>query len=144
LKRKPPKNPNKRTEAKLTKKEAAEYLKVAVRSIERYIAQGYLNPEYVSTNHGLKALFNITELDAMKQKMNEPRPTQPGIIPAQRTGIRISEFLTLTIQQAAALSRLSEEFLNNAIAMGQLKSFLYGKDELRITRVNLDKFISKL
>lgn len=47
----------------LTKKEAAEVLKVSERTIENYAAQGFLTPLYPKGTPGKKVVFDAKEVE---------------------------------------------------------------------------------
>ena len=57
--------------AKKNKAEAAEYLNVSTRAIERYTAKGLLNPEHSSKSDRSKALYSVEELDKVKAQMEQ-------------------------------------------------------------------------
>jgi len=59
----------------LNKKEAAEYLNVSTRAIERYTAQGKLTPTYEKGRTGPAPVYDQAQLDELKKQMNEAADT---------------------------------------------------------------------
>lgn len=55
----------------MNKKEAAEYLNVSTRAIERYTAQGKLTPTYEKGRTGLAPVYDQEQLDQVKKQMDE-------------------------------------------------------------------------
>ena len=56
----------------MNKKQAAEYLGVSVRALERYVQQGKLTVRYEKGKTRSTANFDQTELEAFKQELNQP------------------------------------------------------------------------
>ena len=57
----------------LTKKEAAEYLGVSTRTLERYVKNGKLSVRYEDSSNGEIALFDSGELDQFVDDKQTPR-----------------------------------------------------------------------
>ena len=57
----------------LTKKEAAEYLGVSTRTLERYVKNGKLSVRYEDSSNGEIALFDSDELDQFADDKQTPR-----------------------------------------------------------------------
>ena len=57
----------------LTKKEAAEYLGVSTRTLERYVKNGKLSVRYEDSSNGEIALFDSGELDQFFDDKQTPR-----------------------------------------------------------------------
>ena len=57
----------------LTKKEAAEYLGVSTRTLERYVKNGKLSVRYEDSQNGEIALFDSGELDQFADDKQTPR-----------------------------------------------------------------------
>lgn len=55
----------------MNKREAAEYLGVSTRAIERYTARGKLTPEYEKGRTGPAPVYDRTQLDALRREMND-------------------------------------------------------------------------
>ncbi|HMF55834.1 MAG TPA: helix-turn-helix domain-containing protein [Pyrinomonadaceae bacterium] len=55
----------------MNKKEAAAYLNVSTRAIERYTSQGKLTPTYEKGRTGLAPVYDQAQLDELKKQMNE-------------------------------------------------------------------------
>lgn len=55
----------------MNKKEAAEYLNVSTRAIERYTAQGKLTPTYEKGRTGPAPVYDQAQLDELKRQMDE-------------------------------------------------------------------------
>ena len=58
----------------MNKKQAAEFLGVSVRAIERYTQQGRLTVRYEKGKTRSTVNFDQTELEAFKQELNQPIP----------------------------------------------------------------------
>ncbi|MEO1433574.1 MAG: helix-turn-helix domain-containing protein [Cyanobacteria bacterium J06632_19] len=56
----------------MNKKQAAEYLGVSVRALERYVQQGKLTVRYEKGKTRPTANFDQTELEAFKEELNQP------------------------------------------------------------------------
>ena len=57
----------------LTKKEAAEYLGVSTRTLERYVKSGKLSVRYEDSTNGEIVLFDSDELDRFADDKQTPR-----------------------------------------------------------------------
>ena len=68
----------------MNKKEAAEYLGVSVRAVERYVQQGKLSVRYEKGKTRPTANFDQTELEAFKAELNQPT-IKPAIESRQTT-----------------------------------------------------------
>lgn len=55
----------------MNKKEAAEYLNVSTRAIERYTAQGKLTPIYEKGRTGPAPVYDQAQLDELKKQMDK-------------------------------------------------------------------------
>jgi excisionase family DNA binding protein len=80
------------------KKEAAEFLGVSERAIERYTAKGKLNPKYEKAQGGGQiAYFDEKELKALKSQMEQPKaaPSPVKRIPQQEDKQKTDTALTL-------------------------------------------------
>jgi excisionase family DNA binding protein len=55
----------------MNKKEAAAYLNVSTRAIERYTAQGKLTPTYEKGRTGPAPVYDQAQLDELKKQMDE-------------------------------------------------------------------------
>ena len=54
----------------LSKQEAAEYLGVSLRTLERYIKKSLIAVKYVKSDTGRKAVFFKSELDELKTQLD--------------------------------------------------------------------------
>ena len=59
----------------MNKKEAAEYLNVSTREIERYTSQGKLTPTYERGRTGPAPVYDQAQLDELKRQMDEATDT---------------------------------------------------------------------
>ena len=137
-----------------TKKEAAKYLGVSDRAIERYASAGrlsvYKEKRVVAGKPRLISLYDFDELKKMKALRADPEWKISNPIALSRREmdakhVPISAKLLLSINEASALSGLTQEYLKEAISKGKLKPRIYekGQEEL-IKRTDLDAFIKKL
>ncbi len=69
----------------MNKAQAAEYLAVSTRAIERYTTKGRLTPKYEPGRTGPAPVYDRTQLDTLKAEMQKPvlRPTVKHDKPAQ-------------------------------------------------------------
>jgi excisionase family DNA binding protein len=58
----------------MNKQEAADYLDVSTRAIERYTAKGRLTPAYEKGRTGLAPVYDKAQLDELKKEMDTPSP----------------------------------------------------------------------
>ncbi len=54
----------------LSKTEAAEYLSISVRALERYTQQGKIGVKYVKVTPGKQARYQRKDLDQLKEELN--------------------------------------------------------------------------
>jgi excisionase family DNA binding protein len=152
----------------MNKREAAEYLNLSTRAVERAVARGKLGVRYKRDKRGYVALFKPSEVRRYKERLEVPMPRRPiiepptpetpplhrqtpltlgNVIPLTETlnepFVPIVDRLTLSVPEASSLSGLSEKFLLEAIRKEKLKGF---KDEhdWRIKRTDLDAFVRNL
>lgn len=57
----------------LSKKEAAEYLNISTRTLERYVSDGRLSVRYEESANGQVALFELDELNRLREEKQTPR-----------------------------------------------------------------------
>lgn len=154
----------------LTKKEAADFLGVSERAIERYTKAGRLTPTYQQNKSGgTLALFAERDLDRLKEEMSAPKerttaggiagrePTRADIVRRDGAGalvealrevasaprVSLSDKLLLSIDEAAALSGLSAHHIREAIHGQKLKARIIGKG-WRIKTDDLRAYVRKL
>lgn len=155
----------------LTKPEAMERLGCSARTIARYVEQGKLQVSYRTTERGKEALYDRDQVQALKESIDRERSTI--VTPEgdtrtstalqtrnQQAGIAVLEALlgqigrrvpipelrqkmTLTLEEAAAVSGLSEYFLRQAIRDKKLPAIRPGKGYL-IRPEALQEFVNKL
>ncbi|MBD2359237.1 helix-turn-helix domain-containing protein [Tolypothrix sp. FACHB-123] len=76
----------------MNKQEAADYLGVSVRALERYVQQGKISVKYEKGKTRSTANFDATELEAFKAELEQPtikpafEPRQNTTEPQQQTG----------------------------------------------------------
>jgi excisionase family DNA binding protein len=103
----------------LTKKEAAEYLGVSTRTLERYVKTGKLSVRYEDSPNGEIALFDSDELDQFSDDKQTPRikpasmdsdlaMTTSDMVPSRGVGGLLAPFQELTERLILALSERNE------------------------------------
>ena len=103
----------------LSKKEAAEYLGVSTRTLERYVKDGKLSVRYEDSPNGEIALFDQDELEQFAEDRQTPRirpasviselfPTTSDIAPSRGVGGLLAPFQELTERLITALSEHDE------------------------------------
>jgi excisionase family DNA binding protein len=155
-----------------TKKEAAEYLGVSERAVERYAVDGRLNvyqeKRFMSGKTRLINLYDFEDLKKMKEEMSQPQQVRSALpvkkdalarsaaglsslagllkemsAPTSKvSGVPLNEKLSLSLSEAAELSGYSESFLAEACRDGRLPAHKHGG--WHITPENLKAFVSKL
>ncbi len=58
----------------MNKQEAAEYLGVSTRAVERYTSKGKLTPQYEKGRTGPAPVYDRAQLDELKAEMEQPTP----------------------------------------------------------------------
>lgn len=120
----------------MTKTEAAKELGVALRTLERYVGQGLLKPNYAKGARGKVAEFNAREVKALKKQLSTREVTKIPQVP-------IHQKLMFSLAEAAALTSLSKDSLEQAIENGSLK--VVRKDgKFYIKRKDLESYVDKL
>ncbi len=155
----------------MNKKEAAAYLGLSTRAVERAVARGKLSTRYRKDRRGHVAVFDPSEVRRYKADVDNPFPKGPSVeppvpapptaapgqpprilhgftgaveyAPAGAPAVPVADKLTLSLAEASCLSGLSEEFLLQAIGDKQLKAFKHGA-EWRVKRADLDSFVRGL
>jgi predicted site-specific integrase-resolvase len=104
----------------MNKREAADYLGVSERTIERYVAAGKLHPR--------NGNFSVDEIERLRVASEQA----PQLVsPAQK--------MLLSVQEAAAVSGLSVSQINQALEEGKLR-LVAGK----IRKNDLEKYVNSL
>jgi excisionase family DNA binding protein len=155
----------------MNKTEAANYLEIGVRSLERYTSDGKVTPDKVKVKTGLALDYSQAELDRFKREVLEAPPESPptaanvaaspanalarlphqsvAMVPVQslvtreRATVPIEHKLLLTLAEAQALTGLSRGVLRAAIESGDLKAKQIGR-AFRVKRADLEKYVGKL
>ena len=147
----------------MNKKEAAEYLGVSTRIIEKYASEGRLGEViYIRGKTGKQAKYDTEAVERLKTilespdtpitatKSQEARLFVASLLEALTTHeqprnepIRVSEKILLTVNDCRVLTGLSEQTLRDAIHEGSLKAKIIGRG-YKIKRQDLDNFINNL
>lgn len=157
----------------MTKKEAAAFLGVSERAVNRYITRGRLSVTYRKKEGGSQeAVFDPDEVAVLKTQIDTPKPppsksealTAPdsGKMVKGDKGVNLQAFLsavaeatttpravpieaklTLTLRDASKLSGLSRGYLLEAIKGKKLKAAKRGRG-WNIKRADLEAWVSKL
>ncbi len=155
----------------LKKEDAAAYIGVSVRTLQRLAGRGEIPRSEERGPKGLEARFDSTDLDAYLEKhkpqalfrpsaaaplvttrdmrQDAPLVTTGGTGGQQSPGMAAlaafgaSSKLLLSLHDARALTGLSTQFLRDAIKTGKLKGRIIGKG-YKIKRADLDNYIKKL
>jgi excisionase family DNA binding protein len=157
----------------MTKKEAADFLGVTIRSIEGYAAKGKLHPAKAKGERGDISVYDEDELKKLKAEREQvvyvERPDMAqqsdALTTTARTAVTrraeladlfrlfesarqptiadIAAKTLLKLDEAQKLTGLSREILRAAIKAGKLKAKLIGR-AWRIKKTDLDNYIQKL
>jgi len=118
----------------MKKQEAAKFLGVSVRTLERFVTEGKLNQGYRPGRRGREAVFDENELADLKKELK-------GVMGSgRRKVVPIEAKLTLTIDEATSLSGLTQKTILKAIREKKLAVV----EENKIKRTDLDDFVRKL
>lgn len=91
----------------MNKKDAAEYLGVSTRAIERYVSKGKLNPEYVKGRTGQAPDFNESDLERLKKDMESAAQ-----IPGFQTGEKMASNNTALTTRNKPNAQATQQFLD--------------------------------
>jgi excisionase family DNA binding protein len=152
----------------MNKEDAAKYLEISVRSLQRLVQSEKLSVTYKRGNSGKQeAIFNADELEKYKNERDAESvktasvPTndtalarndanrfieliRDAVTPKQKAStVEIADKPLLKLDECAALTGLSRDILRKAIDSKKLKGKLIGK-AYRIKRDDLDEYIKKL
>jgi excisionase family DNA binding protein len=160
----------------MNKKEAANYLEISVRTLQRYTAQGKISARYNPIKTGAEADYDEEELGRFKSELESRtyavRPAAVPALPVEQTAlapvatqintigerlinaleaikpatpslVAIEHKIILSVDEAAALTSLSRNFLLKAIKEGKLKAQIMGRG-WRIKRADLDAYVKKI
>ena len=148
----------------MTKKEAAEFLNVSTRLVERYASEGRLGViTYIRGKTGKQAEYDNAAVEALKVELetpdtalvapttrNEARLFVSQLVEAmakreepRSASVRTSEKLLLTVSDCRGLTGLSEQIIRAAIKEGTLKARKIGNG-FKVKRSDLDQFINDL
>jgi excisionase family DNA binding protein len=64
----------------MNKQQAAEYLNVSTRAVERYTSKGKLTPRYEKGRTGPAPIFEQQQLDALKAEMEQAATAPPPVV----------------------------------------------------------------
>jgi excisionase family DNA binding protein len=171
LKRKPPKVETK--PEIMNKEEARKELGISVRSLQRLVQSEKISVRYKRGESGKQeAIFNPEEIENYKRG-RDAEIIKPSVATTRDTALARSDMATgdtslarnvietifnlglqkpavaiadkplLKLDEAAALTGLSRQFLRQAIEDGKLKGRIIGRG-FRVKRGDLDEFIKKL
>lgn len=143
-----------------SKAQAAQYLKVAPRTIQRYMAQGKIRVLYRRTKRGREAVFRERDLYNFLAEQREGVTVRKKSSPASKREQRkqlellqrianslekivLANKLALTREEAAELAGFPLSWIKDGIRLGKLKTTTTGRG-VRIARVDLEEFISKV
>jgi excisionase family DNA binding protein len=155
----------------MNKKEAAEYLGIGVRSLERYTSDGKIEPARTKGKTGITLDYGDAECDRFKREVLEapaespPMPATIAASPAnalarlprhstamvptttagtrERATVPIEHKLLLTLAEAQAMTGLSRSTLRAAIDAGELRARQIGR-AWRVKRADLESYIGSL
>jgi excisionase family DNA binding protein len=153
----------------MNKKDAAEFLQIGVRSLERYTSEGRVAAVQKRGKTGVVLDYDPAELERFKAELEappEPPPAAPSTattlarLPQQRLStlarmaqsaalererphVGIEHKPLLKLDEAAALTGLSRATLKEAIEAKRLKAALIGR-AWRVRRGDVDDYLKKL
>jgi excisionase family DNA binding protein len=150
----------------MNKTEAAKFLEVSPRTLQRLSQQGKISVAYKNSKTGAEANYDEEELRRYLEQQNsiiyKPASQALTTIPQEALAIRDDRLITileafqppqkptvpieskplLKLHEAAALTGLSRQTLRTAIDNNKLKAQIQAR-AWRIKRADLDSYISK-
>jgi excisionase family DNA binding protein len=152
----------------MNKTDAAKYLGIGVRSLERYTSDKRITPDRVKAKTGFALDYSTEALDTLKAELEAsaeaPAPLSPPSVatalarlPRHSTAIVSTapqprrekpfvpvEFkMLLTLDEVSALTGLSRSTLRSAIDEGTFKAAVIGR-AFRVRPDDLKKYLAKL
>ncbi len=152
----------------MNKTDAAHYLGIGVRSLERYTSAGRIQAGKKKVKTGYALDYDVAALDSLKSMLDAeaigddvvdvaasvgetlarlPRQTSVAIVKAspqrERPTVGIEHKLLLTLEEASALTGLSRGVLRQAIEDKKLKAAVIGRG-FKMRREDLETYIRKL
>ncbi|BAZ69153.1 hypothetical protein NIES4106_39240 [Fischerella sp. NIES-4106] len=127
--------------SQMNKQQAAEFLGVSVRALERYVQQGRISVKYEKGRTRPTANFNQSELEAFKAELNQPT-IKPAVEPRQ-IATEQYESSDKLVHEVGEITELSREILRDAIVNKKLPAAVIGRS-WRIKRSDLECFIANL
>jgi excisionase family DNA binding protein len=147
----------------MNKKEAAEFLKVSTRIVEKYASEGRLGEvKYIRGKTGKQAEYAPEAVKNLKTILESPdtalaatRTPDARLFVAQlveaitnreeprSASIRVSEKLLLNLNDCRLLTGLSDANLREAIKSKKLKAKIIGRG-WKVKKQDLDEFINNL
>jgi excisionase family DNA binding protein len=152
----------------MNKESASKHLGISVRSLQRLVQSQKISVAYKRGRSGKQeAIFDVKELEQYKQDrdIESIKPAsldtndtalarndankfldilRDAIVPKEKTlKVDIVNKPLLKLDEAAALTGLSSDFLRKSIDTGKLKGKIIGK-AYRIKRTDLDEYIEEL
>ncbi len=159
--------------SQMNKEQAAKFLGISVRTLQRHVQRGEIAVAYVRGKRGDEATFDETELARFKTTLERPAyvtratgdsiPGAPSQAIARRIdagslaeylsaileqrreppAVAISDKLMLTLAEAAQLAGLSRDHLRAAISEEKLKGRIIGRG-FKVKRDDLEAYVRKL
>jgi excisionase family DNA binding protein len=146
----------------MNKKEAAEFLGVSTRIVEKYASEGKLGTiTYIRGKTGKQAEYDREAVEKLKRMLESPDTSLATKSPDARLfvaqlvealtnheqprteAIRTSEKILLNLNDCRLLTGLSDANLRDAIHDGRLKGKIIGRG-WKIKRQDLDEYIDNL
>jgi hypothetical protein len=149
----------------MNKKEAAEFLGISIRQVEKYAHDGRFG-EYklIRGRTGKQADYDREAVEKLKQLLESPdepvtalatKSTEARLFAAslveaiasreetRSASLRVSEKLLLSVNDCRLLTGLSEQSLRDAIHDGRLKAKIIGRG-YKVKRQDLNLFVDAL
>jgi hypothetical protein len=146
----------------MNKKEAAEFLGVSTRIVEKYSSEGKLGEvTYVRGKTGKQAEYSREAVEKLKQVLESPDTAIAAKMPDARlfaaqlfevlarreeprgASVRVSEKLLLNLNDCRLLTGLSEQTLKDAIKSGKLNAKIIGRG-WKVKKDDLSLFVDSL
>ncbi len=101
----------------MNKTEAAAYLKVSKRAIERYTSQGKLTPKYEKGRTGLAPVYTEAQLDEVKRQMDAAAKPAPALVRQDAGDKPAKRDKPDSVQAVALLERIASALNNYRAAL---------------------------
>ncbi len=122
-----------------TKREAADFLGIGVRTLERYAQKGQISHRFEKGRRRPRVVFDDADLQAFKERLDESRAAQPAEAASptamRRIGFRLDPHYLQRLTEEGARADMSPGEYARRLVIGALEDF--SRDEIRATQSSI-------